>query len=73
MAITIIESKRGVNWLIGNDKSREKGEKRKATLHSANSIYTPLKKTLLKKTVRSKRVQGCLPFLSFFSRLIVSD
>ena len=25
-------SKRGVNWLIGNDKSRDKGEKRKATL-----------------------------------------
>ena len=25
MAITIIETKRGVNWLIGNDKSRDKG------------------------------------------------
>ena len=37
MAITIIESKRGVNWLIGNDNSRdkgEKGEKRKATLYA---------------------------------------
>ena len=34
MAITIIESKRGVNWLIGNDKSRDKGEKRKATLYA---------------------------------------
>jgi hypothetical protein len=29
MAITIIETKRGVNWLIGNDKSRDKGESRK--------------------------------------------
>ena len=34
MAITIIETKRGVNWLIGNDKSRDKGEKRKATLYA---------------------------------------
>jgi hypothetical protein len=34
MAITIIESKRGVNWLIGNDNSRDKGEKRKATLYA---------------------------------------
>ena len=30
MAITIIETKRGVNWLIGNDK----GEKRMATLYA---------------------------------------
>jgi hypothetical protein len=29
-----IESKRGVNWLIGNDNSRDKGEKRKATLYA---------------------------------------
>ena len=29
MAITIIESKRGVNWLIGNDNSRDKGEKKR--------------------------------------------
>ena len=36
-------------------------------------LHPPLKKTLLKKTVRSKRIQGCLPFLSFISRLIVSD
>ena len=34
MAITIIETKRGVNWLIGNDKARDKGEKRKATLYA---------------------------------------
>ena len=37
MAITIIETKRGVNWLIGNDKSRDKGEKRKATLYAFRS------------------------------------
>jgi hypothetical protein len=29
MEITIIETEGGVNWLIGNDKSRDKGEKRK--------------------------------------------
>ena len=34
MAITIKETKRGVNWLIGNEKSRDKGEKRKATLYA---------------------------------------
>jgi hypothetical protein len=34
MAITIKETKRGVNWLIGNEKSRDKGEKRKAALYA---------------------------------------
>jgi hypothetical protein len=34
MAITIIETKRGANLLIGNDKPRDKGEKRKATLYA---------------------------------------
>ena len=29
MEITIIETKKGVNWLMGNDKSRDKGESRK--------------------------------------------
>ena len=46
------------------------------SLHSSftlQTLSTPPLKTLLKKTVRSKRVQGCLPFLSFISRIIVSD